>query len=135
MFNTRHHWAYMLLQKISGISYSVYIYKTYMLRILHVRSKPPMNLLIFATNHNLMKDINKTVSCPCNTLRTSNSFARSDTGVVTDSESHLIRMCKPSLLSASLAVRVHIGCPCSNWLSAFTSADYIFTKLFFLNNQ
>ena len=48
--------------------------------------------------------------CPCNTLRTSNSFARSDTGVVIDSDPHLSRTCKTSLLFAPLAVRVQAGC-------------------------
>ena len=33
------------------------------------------------------------LTCPCNTLRTPNSFARSDTGVVIDSESHPSRTC------------------------------------------
>ena len=46
---------------------------------------------------------------PC-TLQTSNSFARSDTGVVIDSEPHLSGTCKTSLLSAPLAVHVHTGC-------------------------
>ena len=50
------------------------------------------------------------LTCPCNTLRTSNSFARSDTGVVIDSEQHQSRMCKTSLLFAPLAVHVHTGC-------------------------
>ena len=38
------------------------------------------------------------------------SFARSDTGVVIDSEPHQSRTCKTSLLFAPLAVRVHTGC-------------------------
>ena len=47
-----------------------------------------------------MNDINLIISakltCPCNTLRTSHSFARSDSGVVIDSEPHLIvgRLCE-----------------------------------------
>ena len=44
--------------------------------------------------------------CPCNTLRTSISFARSDTGVMID----LSRTCKTSLLLAPLAVRIQAGC-------------------------
>ena len=44
------------------------------------------------------------LTCPCNTLRTSNSFARSDTGGVIDSQPH------PSLLFAPLAVRIQAGC-------------------------
>ena len=44
-----------------------------------------------------------------NMLRTSNSFARSDTGVVIDSEPHLSLMYKTSLLFAALAVRVQAG--------------------------
>ena len=47
--------------------------------------------------------------CLCNTFLTSNSFARSDTDVVIDSEPHLSRTCKTSLLFAPLAVRVHTG--------------------------
>ena len=50
------------------------------------------------------------LTCPCNTLRTSNSFVRSDTGVVIDSEPHRSRTCKTSLLFAPLAVRVQAGC-------------------------
>ena len=67
---------------------------------------------MFATVHNLMKDINMIDSCQAHlpvqfTLRTSNSFARSDTGAVID----LIGMCKTSLLLfAELAVSVHTGC-------------------------
>ena len=49
-------------------------------------------------------------TCPCNTLWTSSSFARSDTGVVIDSEPHPSRTWKISLLFAPLAVRVHAGC-------------------------
>ena len=54
------------------------------------------------------------LTCPCNTLRTSNSFARSETGLLIDSEPHLSCPCKTSLLFAPLAVRVFTGC------SAFT---------------
>ena len=50
------------------------------------------------------------LTCPCNMLRTSNSFARSDTGVVIDSEPHPSLTCKTSLLFAPLAVRVNAGC-------------------------
>ena len=50
------------------------------------------------------------LTCPFNTLRTLNSFARSDTDVLIDSEPHRSRMCKTSLLFASLAVRVRSGC-------------------------
>ena len=48
-----------------------------------------------------MNDINLIDSCqahPCNTLRTSISLARSDTGVVIDSEPHLSYTCEISLL-------------------------------------
>ena len=65
---------------------------------------------LFATVQNLMNYINLIHSCPCNTLRTANSFARSDTGVVIDSEPHRSRTCKSSFLFAALAVRVHTGC-------------------------
>ena len=84
------------------------------LKYLHFQSKPLINLKIFAILHSHMKDIILTDSCqthcPCNTLRTSNSFARSDTGVVIGSEPHLSRMCKTSLLFAPLGVCVHTGC-------------------------
>ena len=50
------------------------------------------------------------LTCPCNMLRTLNSFARIDIGVVIDSEPHLSCTCKTSLLFASLAVRVKAGC-------------------------
>ena len=50
------------------------------------------------------------LTCRCNTLRTSNSSARSDTSVVIDNEPHLSRTCKTSLLFAPLAVRVQAGC-------------------------
>ena len=39
-----------------------------------------------------------------------NSFTRSDTGVVIDSEPQLSRTCKTSLLFAPLAVCVNTGC-------------------------
>ena len=54
------------------------------------------------------------LTCPCNTLQTSNSFARSDTGVVIYSEPHPSRTFKTSFLFAPLAVSVQAGC------SAFT---------------
>ena len=63
---------------------------------LHFQSNPLMNLKIFATVHSLMnytKLIAK-LTCPCNMLRTSNSVARSDTGVEIDSEPHRSRTCK-----------------------------------------
>ena len=50
------------------------------------------------------------LTCLCNTLWKSNSFASSDAGVVIDSEPHLSRTCKTSLLYVPLAVRVHTGC-------------------------
>ena len=43
-------------------------------------------------------------------LQTSNSFARSDTGGVIDSEPHPNRTCKTSLLFAPLAIRVQAVC-------------------------
>ena len=62
-----------------------------------------------------MKDIHLIDSCQAHlpvqyTLRTSISFARSDTGVVIDSEPHLSRMWKTCLLFAPLPTRVHTGC-------------------------
>ena len=62
-----------------------------------------------------MNDTNLIDSCqahlPGNMLRTSNTLAKSDTGVViADSEPHLSRTGKTSLLDAPLAVRVHAGC-------------------------
>ena len=71
-----------------------------------------MHLKIFAIVHILMNDIiliDICLTCPCNTLRTSNSFARSGTGVVIDNDPHLRRTCKTSVLFAPLAVRVHAG--------------------------
>ena len=62
-----------------------------------------------------------TLTCPYNTLRTSNSFARIDTGVVIDSMPHMSHTCKTSLLCVPLAVRVQAGC------SAFQF--YTLTKL------
>ena len=61
-----------------------------------------------------MNDINFIDSCqahlPMQSLRTSNLFSRSDTGIVIDSEPHLSCTCKTSLLFAPLAVSVHTGC-------------------------
>ena len=72
-----------------------------------------MNLKIFATVHTLMNGIDMIDSYQAYALRTSNSFVRSDTGVVIDSEPHLICMCKTSLLFAPLAVCVQTGCSTS----------------------
>ena len=81
---------------------------------LQFRSNHIMNLLIFATVHSLMNYTNLIESCQthctCNTLRTWNSFTRSDTDVEIDSEPHLSRTCKTSLLFAPLAVQVQAGC-------------------------
>ena len=61
-----------------------------------------------------MNDINLIDNCqahlPVHTLQTLNSFASSDSGVVIDSEPHLRRMCKTSLLFAPFAVHIHTGC-------------------------
>ena len=43
-------------------------------------------------------------------FETSNSFARNDTGVVIDNETHLSRTCKSTPLFSPLAVRVQAGC-------------------------
>ena len=51
------------------------------------------------------------LTCPCNTLETSNSFANSDTGVVIDSEPHPSRMCKTSLLFAPLVIVFQLAVP------------------------
>ena len=48
---------------------------------------------------------------PCNSLQTSNSFARSDTGVVIDSEPHLSCTCKTNFLFAPLAVVITLAVP------------------------
>ena len=48
------------------------------------------------------------LTCPCNMLGTSNSFARSNTVVVIDREPHLNGTCKTSLLFAPLAICVHL---------------------------
>ena len=50
------------------------------------------------------------LTCPCNTFRTSNAFARSDTGGVIDSKPNLSGKSKTNLLFALFAVRVHTGC-------------------------
>ena len=57
------------------------------------------------------------LGAPCDTLQTSNSFVRSDTGVVIDSEPHLSRTCKTNLLFAPLAVRVRYSVLHSNTTS------------------
>ena len=44
------------------------------------------------------------LTCPCNTLQTSNSFARSDTGVVIDSKPHLIAHAKQASCLLTLAL-------------------------------
>ena len=75
-----------------------------------------------------MKDINLIDSCqahlPVQYASKSNSFARSDTDVVIDSEPHSSCTCKTSLLFAPLAVRVHTGC------SALLFYSYTPTKPF-----
>ena len=50
------------------------------------------------------------LTCRCNTLQTSNLFARSQTGVVIDSKPDLSPTCKTSLLFAPLAVLLQAGC-------------------------
>ena len=55
------------------------------------------------------------LTCLCNALRTSNSFPRSDTGVVIESEPHLSLTCKTRLLFAPFN-----GCQCSHWLFCFS---------------
>ena len=69
-------------------------------------------ILKFAPIDSLMNYIKTAakLTCPCNTFQTSNSFARSDTGVVIDSEPNQSCMSKRSLLFAPLAVRVLAGC-------------------------
>ena len=51
------------------------------------------------------------LTCPCNMFRTLNSFTRSDTDVVIDSEPHLSRTCKTSLLFAPSAVAFTLAVP------------------------
>ena len=70
------------------------------------------------------------LTCPRNTLRTSNLFARSDTGVVIDSKPHPNRTCKTSLLFAQLAVRVQAGCS----TFPFYTPTKPFIRLIFKNN-
>ena len=69
-----------------------------------------MNLEIFATVHRVMKDINLIDSCQAHLSMQCKSkiefIARSDTGVMIDSEPHLSRTCKSSLLFSPLTVRV-----------------------------
>ena len=50
------------------------------------------------------------LTCPCNSLRKSNSFPKCNAGVVIDSEPHLSCTCNTSFLFAPLAVRVHTDC-------------------------
>ena len=80
----------------------------------HFRSNPLMNIYIFATVHSLMNYTNLIDSCqaqlPVQYASNIKFIARSDTGVVIDSEPHLSRTCKTSLLFAPLAVRVQAGC-------------------------
>ena len=84
---------------------------------LHFRSNPLMNLKIFETVHSLMNYTNLIDSCqahlPAQCVSISNLFARSDAGVVIDSEPHPSRTCKTSFLF------VH-------WLSMFTLAVPLF---------
>ena len=66
-------------------------------------------------------------------LRTSNSFARSDTGVVIDSKPHLSCTCKTSLLFAPLDVPVHTGCSAIQFYTAAKPLIRLhieYTKLF-----
>ena len=76
-----------LLKDITGSKCSVFKARQYI--YLHFRSKPLMNLKIFANVHSLMNDTNILTAAKltslCNALPTSNSFARNDTGVVNDS--------------------------------------------------
>ena len=76
-------------------------------------SKPLMNIYNFATElHNIWWTTAK-LTCLCNSLQTSNLFARCDTGVVTDSEQHMSCTCK----QASCLL---------DWLSVFTLAVPLF---------
>ena len=67
-----------------------------------------MNPYIYATVHSLMNYTNLIDSCqahlPVQYAPNISSFARSDTGVVIDSQPH------PSPLFAPLAVRIQAGC-------------------------
>ena len=63
------------------------------------------------------------LTCPCNTLWTMNSFARSDTDVVIDSEPHPSRRCKTSLICS-------IGCPCSAF-RFYTPTNPLHDNVFF----
>ena len=69
------------------------------------------------------------LTCPCNTLQTSNSFAISATGLGIDSKPHLGRTCKTSLVFAPLAVCVLAGCSAffhfTVWLSINTIIFYM----------
>ena len=67
-----------------------------------------MDLQIFGTVHSLMNGIHLIDSCQAHLsvpyASNIKSFARSDTGVLIDSEPHLSRTCKTSFLVAPLAV-------------------------------
>ena len=80
-----------------------------------------------------MNDINLIDSCKahllCNTLRTSNSFARSGTDIVIDSEAHLSRTCKTSILFAPLAVGVHTVCSAFSVLHANKAVNTIIYEI------
>ena len=101
-----------------------------------------MNFEIFATVHNHINDTNlidsraAKVTCLCNTLGTSNSIARSDTGVVIDSEPHLSPTYKTSLFAP---VSAHVPAGCSAYLFFTLQQNRLYdyglnTKLFcFLN--
>ena len=72
-----------------------------------------MNL--FANVNSIMNDTNMIDSCQAHllVLRTSNSFARSDTCIVIDSELHLSHVQNKPLVRS-------IGCPCSHGLFRFS---------------
>ena len=74
------------------------------------------------------------LTCTSNTFQAANSFSRSDNVVVIDIERSLVRTCKTSLLSISLAVRIHVRCSAvlfnnpTNpliWLSIYFDEDHI----------
>ena len=77
---------------------------------LHIRSKPLMNQKFIASCKTQICLTAAKLTFQCNTPRTSNSFARSGTGVVIDSKPHMSRMCTKSFLFPPLAVRIHSGC-------------------------
>ena len=91
-----------------------------------------MNLKIFATVYSLMNYTTLIDSCQAHLPMQRASFARSDTGVVIDSEPQPSRTCKTSFLFALLAVRVQADCSAFPFsLRVNRYHDYILNTILF----